>query len=167
MGSEEVKAWLERFREEKRNVELLTEQLSQLRATIEAPSPAKLDGMPHGNETRVDIIGRKAVILEKAERELAQARVKAESVWCEISDAISQISCKDWPRLRAVLRFRYLQTLSWTDVCFSLFGSMDDFLDKEESYIRRCHYLHKQALVELGKALEAGAEPDRKQIITK
>ena len=55
---------------------------------------------------------------------------------------------------KAVIRMRYFDREDWSGVSCMLFGGKDDFLDKEESYLRRTYMIHGAALLNMAKYLE-------------
>ena len=77
------------------------------------------------------------------EEELGEALVEIETKRKEIERAIKSLKKA---QERAVIRHRYIDQVSYRDVNELLFGDKDDFLGKEESYLRRTFSIHKAAL---------------------
>lgn len=55
---------------------------------------------------------------------------------------------------RDVIRYRYLMCLKWDDVNQHMHGHLDDFEDREESYLRRATKAHGAALKKLDTIIE-------------
>ena len=61
---------------------------------------------------------------------------------------------------RDVIRYRYLMGLKWADVNQHMHGHLDDFADREESYLRRATKAHGSALKKLDTILDELLEPE-------
>lgn len=70
-------------------------------------------------------------------------------------DIIEKAVAKLRPAIqRDVIRYRYLMCLKWDDVNQHMHGHLDDFVDREESYLRRATKAHGSALKKLDTILE-------------
>lgn len=152
---EDVKAWLQRFGEIHRSCELLKERIDLAEAAAYSPRSAAPDGMPHSGGDPVDSLGRTVSRLESLRAKLAAAEAEENSVYSEIDGAIEQIKGKKSAERKMVLQLRYLDLAPWNSVNYAVFGGKTDFIDREESYMRRITYLHSDALKDLSAILDA------------
>ena len=111
--------------------------------------------MPHGSGNPVDTLGKTVAKLEKLRSQVAAAKSKVDIISLEIEEAIAKIGGVRCAEKRATLEMRYLDLLEWGDVNRALFGDKEDFLDREDSYMRRVFYIHGEALKKLGDILDA------------
>lgn len=148
---EELKQWLNRYREAAHDTDNLFERLAALQYRAKAARTSKLDGMPHGSGFSEDKTGALVTQIEELKNEGQAALARSQEIYAEIEHAISLISGSRWPDKRAVCRCRYLDRMPWAEVNEVLFGSKEDFDDREESYLRRVHKLHSEALITLEK----------------
>lgn len=157
---EAAKEWLLRFRDAERDSASLDSRIAAMRARIESARTSHLDGMPHGSGFEGDNVGAALSRLSELEEEAKETRAHGMALYHEINDAIKRITGPDSPYQRAVLQTRYLDLESWTGVSEVLFGQRDDFLDKQESFLRRVHKIHGAALSKLAEfiPLDEGQE---------
>lgn len=159
-GTEDVKAWLLELRAAITDAELTEERLDTLRSRAESARTASISGLPHTAVEAVDRIGVIVAQIEELAAENARLWTKVSELRREREAAIKQIQGHGWPEQRAVLRLRYIDLETWNDLTFALFGSKKDYVEREDSYLRRAYKLHGKALYELAKIipLEAGQE---------
>lgn len=153
MNAENVKAWLLRYRDIQTDLDNQLARLDEMEAKIKGPRTAQLDGMPHGGGNTVDRIGSDLARLELLEAECREVIAAGNRVYAEIESAVKQIKGSGWADQRAVIRARYLDLCAWPDVAFLIFGKRSDFLDREDSFLRRVHQIHNRALVALTEIL--------------
>lgn len=55
-----------------------------------------------------------------------------------------------------LLWLRYARGLGWNDVCQRIYGTQQDYLEKQDSYRRRAYRRHEQALSEIWAYFGAG-----------
>ena len=149
VGTEAVKTWLNRYRQKLENIERLAYELDALESKVTSPSLPALDGLPHTPGYAGDRMGGIVGRLDELRTVIEEAQAEATATRREIEAIIKQISGPHWPDRRAVLRFRYLLCMAWPDVTDALFGAKRDFLDKEDTYMRRVYRLHSEALLDL------------------
>lgn len=152
---EDVKAWLQRFGEIHRSCELLKERLDLAEAAAYNTKSSAPDGMPHGGADPVDTIGRTVARLDSLRAKLAAAEAEAATVYAEIETAIERISGKKSAEKQAILQLRYLDLLRIGETNGVLFGGERDFIEREDSYLRRTTYLQTDALRDLAVILDA------------
>ena len=73
--------------------------------------------------------------------------------WKSIEGLLANLKHSDE---KAVIRMRYHDRESWGMVTRLMFGSKDDFVGKEDTYLRRVHKIHGSALLNMAKLLEDG-----------
>lgn len=146
---ERVKQWLMKYQQGERTLDIMIERLEALEARLSTVSSPKLDGLPHGSPTydrTLSLIAQKEQ-LEWQARKMVQSQTENR---LEIERAVELLPKADE---KAVLQMRYIDGEKWGDVAQMLFGSRDDFFDREDSYIRRTTKLHGQALQNLTRIM--------------
>lgn len=162
---EALKRWLRRYRELKRDVDLLYDRADDLRGRVEAARTSLLDGLPHGSRSDADRLGGIVAELEELETEALEAQQQASSARREIVTTIRQIHGPRWADKRECLRLRYIDGLRWEDCAERIFGDSQNYWNRQEAYLRRCFKLHGEALAELEQfvPLEQVQENDTEQ----
>lgn len=155
--TEAVKAWLSRYRQQSDYIERLCFELDALETKATSPGAPTLDGLPRTPGYAGDRMGGIVGQLDELRAELEAAQDKATEIRREIEAVIKRINGPQWPDRRAVLRFRYLLCLPWPDVNDALFGGKSDFLEREDSYMRRAYRLHSAAMLDLLEFVPAEA----------
>ena len=153
---ESIKDYFLQYRELMRENEMLLQRLDHAKMKEYSINSTKLDGMPHsksGDDKMASSVSTVLLLEEKA-RDVAK---KAQKLYSDIDEIICLINGKGYADKRTVLQVRYLDCMSWNDVTDSLFGNKDDFLEKEDTYLRRIHKIHVEALQELSEILNASA----------
>lgn len=153
INTDDVKQWLRRYSEAARVAENTAERLSLLRMKSEAPASQKLDGMPHSAGYVGDSIGLTVARLDRLEHKLSEQTAAAEAVETQLEEAFSRLSGRAAADQRTILEARYIDFLNWQEVTGLLFGGEDDFLLKQDSYLRRIHLLHKSGLIALASII--------------
>lgn len=144
-----------RYSEAYRTLELLRERLDLAETAAHNPRSATPDGMPHGSGNPVDVLGKTIAKLERLRSQVAAAEIESDSIYEEIEEAIGKIAGARCAEKKSVLQLRYLDCAAWSDVNNALFGDRKDFLDREDSYMRRVFYIHGEALGKLSVILDA------------
>lgn len=152
-----VKKWLRRYAAEMMKSEILEQRLSIMEAKAYSARSASPNGMPHGGGNPVDTLGATVARLDQLREKLENSKKNAYAIYDEISVAIEMMSdtCKAEELRKGVLQMRYLDGMSWDTINEALFGGNADFLDREDSYLRRVFYLHGDALAELAPHVPA------------
>lgn len=155
---ESVKAWLRSYGELIADIDNLCERAEILREKASSPSSPILDGMPHEKGGHTDRIAHLVAQCDFLEREASEKLQKSRVLYKKIDTAIKQIKGPGWAYKKAVLQMRYLDLATWDEILDMLFMKKPDFLDKEDSYRRRCHKIHKEALEVLAEILNHNTE---------
>lgn len=114
------------------------EQIEELQAVLYGPKAQQMDGMPFApsggsSDAREAMLDKKAQLLAHYE----QLREDLTAEQLAIEQAIEQLE----PRLRTLLRLRYLDGLRWEEVCTRMSYSW-----------QQVHRMHRQALARLREA---------------
>lgn len=159
-NSQSVKRWLQRYGEAARDSAALDARAANARAKAQAAKVSRVDGMPHGDGYIGDSVGTALARIDELEREAQEARAHAVELYHEIDTEIKRISGPGWPDQRAVLRCRYLDLEPWEGVAEVLFGQLDGYEERADSFLRRVHKIHGKALAALAKLvpLDEGQE---------
>ncbi|EET60404.1 hypothetical protein BRYFOR_07600 [Marvinbryantia formatexigens DSM 14469] len=110
--NEQVKAWLWRYREAKKDVRRLEEELEELTEIQESAGAIRYSDMPKGGGGQADLSDA-MVKREKIWRKIQKARYKRMKVFAEIRNAIERLPTADE---REVMSYRYLRLMSWEDI---------------------------------------------------
>lgn len=154
MTTDDVKAWMRRYADLLREVELLRARADAIRSRAASPPTSALDGLPHSPGFEGDKLGGVIGTADVIEQRVSEKEAQAAEAYQEIDATIQQISGKHAAERKFILQCRYLDRLDWPDVIFLLFGDKDDFGDREDSYIRRTYSIHKAALQDIGEILD-------------
>lgn len=159
-GTESAKNWLLELRAAVADATLTQERLDALRDRAESARTASLSGLPHAAGETVDRVGAIVAQIEELTEENARLWQKVGELRREREGAIKLLHGHGWPEQRAILRLRYIDMETWSDTAFFMFGSKPDYIEKEDTYLRRAYKVHGRALYELAQIvpLEAGQE---------
>ena len=136
-----------------REIDDQIERLERLKLKLYGTSSKELTDMPRAPSASLDRIAdleARKDELEQKIRDMINSQ-QAERDWIE-----SKVCKLKNPDQRAVIRMRYLDSEKWVDVCELLFGGKEDFVGKEDSYLRRVMILHGKALLNIVKKSKAG-----------
>ena len=86
--------------------------------------------------------------LKEETRRLVEHQVQ-ERMWI---DSVMQYIKR--PNDRAVIRMRYIDLASWSQICRMIFGKREDFEDKYQSYMRNLTNMHIRALENIASRIE-------------
>lgn len=157
-----MKERLLRFRDMEREIDNQIERLERMESKMTAVGAQVLSDMPRSPSVSNDRMAGYVAQKELLENNIRNAIARQAEEKKAIEGMILQLKSSDE---RAVIRMRYFDRESWDAVCDMLFGGMEDYLGKEESYLRRVHKLHHAALVNMvvieAKTDQRIAIPDR------
>lgn len=159
-----VKEWLIEFREREKDIQGQLNRLDVIEMRIKSIGSPTLSDMPKSPAPFQDrsayLIGVKVDLesdIKEQQNEQKNTRKQIEKIVRKLKKAEE----------RSVIRARYLDCLfyhenklsDWNDVNNALFGDMEDFLDKEDSYLRRVHKIHGSALLNIARYIEKHPMP--------
>lgn len=151
-----VKVWLLRYQAVERAIDNEIERLEMLEARLQTVSSPRLDGMPHGtpmHDRTGTLIAQKQELEEKIRHMIREQTDRRH----EIEKYVNRLQIADE---KAVILMRYIDGEQWKDVSMMLFGAKDDFLDREDSYLRRVTKLHGRALQNLAEIMKENCPAD-------
>ncbi len=146
--ADEIKKRLRQYTERERDIENQLERIEQMEAKLtSAGSPvfSDLPKAPSPSQQRMADLTERKIDLENKVSEVIK-RQKSERTALE--GIIDKLEISDE---KAVIRMRYFDSAPWDSVLSMLFGGCQDFLGKEDSYMRRVYNLHGSALLKMGK----------------
>lgn len=154
--TENVKQWLLRYLDGEHSVDVQIERLERLEARIESTGSPNLDGMPRGspNSDRIGAMLAQKEALETKIRAMITAQADRRRT---IERYVDQLRKSDE---KAVVEMRYIDGERWKDISQMLYGSKDDFADREDSFLRRTTRLHERALISLVAVMQEDPPED-------
>lgn len=148
-----VKYRLIEYRERAKDIESQTERLDRLEMKIRSIGSPTLSDMPKSPSPPQDrttaLIADKIDLENDIRDQIAEQRREKEAIECILRKLRHSEE-------RAVIRMRYFDGASWNDVVDMLFGGKDDFLGKEDTYLRRTHKIHGSALLNMAIIIQGG-----------
>lgn len=148
-----VKYRLIEYRERAKDIEIQTERLDRLEMkilSIGSPTLSDIPKSPSPPQDRTTALIADKIDLENDIRQaIAEQRREKEA----IEVILRKLRHSEE---RAVIRMRYFDGASWNDVVDMLFGGKDDFLGKEDTYLRRTHKIHGSALLNMAIIIQGG-----------
>lgn len=151
-----VKERLNEYREKERDIDNQIERLVRLVTKMSSVGAQTITDMPRSQGTDGDRIGKLVAEKEELEADIRSDERDQKEEWGKIEAILSKLKHSDE---RAVIRIRYHDRESWSTVAEVIFGNVEDYLDREGTYIRRVHKIHGSALLNMAKIMENG-EPD-------
>lgn len=146
-----VKYRLIEYRENERDIENQLERLDRLELKLRSIGSPVFSDMPKSpspsQDRMADMIARKVDLENEIRDAVAEQKKEREA----IESILKKLRHSDE---RAVIRMRYFDGVSWYAVSDMLFGGKDDFLDKEDTYLRRSHKIHGSALLNMAIIIE-------------
>lgn len=148
-----VKYRLIEYREREKDIDSQTERLDRLEMKIRSVGSPTLSDMPKSPSPPQDrttaLIADKIDLENDIRQAIAEQRKEKEA----IETILRKLRHSEE---RAVIRMRYFDGASWNDVVDMLFGGKDDFLGKEDTYLRRTHKIHGSALLNMAIIIQGG-----------
>lgn len=154
---EQAKEWLYRYKDLMADIAALEERMENLKESLGTQS-VNFDDMPRSKSPIRDRIGHLTAIYVDLSNEMEQMCVRATDVYKETDLMIERIRGRQASEMKAILRLRYFNMLTWNDVTDAMFMSADDYLGHEDSYLRRVHNRHKAALETIAEFIPAPVE---------
>lgn len=114
--NDEVKQWLWRYREAKKDVRRFEAELQELVEAQEGTGAIEYSDMPKGGGSQADLSDY-MVEREKAWRKIHKSRYKRIVIFQEIKNAIEMLPTADE---REVMSYRYLRLMSWEEICVKI-----------------------------------------------
>lgn len=137
--NEQVKQWLWRYREAKKDVRRLEEELEELTESQESTGAIKYSDMPKGSGSQADLSDY-MVEREKLWRKIHKARYKKLQVFAEVKSVIDRLPSADE---REIISYRYLRMMDWGLVSV-----------KSKIELRQTYRIHGRALANIYETIK-------------
>ena len=148
---EAVKQRLIDLRDLRREIENQSERLERLETKlvgVEAQALTDMPKSPSPSNDRISDLMQQKFDLEEDIRATLEHRRRERMFFEKI---IRRLKRSDE---RAVIRSRYLDGASWSDVVDLLYGDEEDLLEREDMYRKRVFKLHGRALLSMAQYIE-------------
>ena len=149
MQVEDLRRWLESYRERQQDLSACYERLERLESKLTSPRSAALSGLPGAATPDPDRLTFPVAELQELQAETKKQAAALRDLRHRIEGAVRLIDGPGWPNRRAVLRMRYIDGEKFETIAQLLFGRDPDFQTKQDSYIRRAFKIRKAALRKL------------------
>lgn len=154
-----VKEWLLEFREREKDIQVQLNRLDVLETRITSIGSPTLSDMPKAPNPFQERSAYMIAVKIDLEKEICEQQSEQKNIRKNIEKVLKGLKKSEE---RVVIRARYLdcsfyhedKLSDWYDVSNALFGGMEDFLEKEDSYLRRVHKIHGSALLNMARYIE-------------
>lgn len=136
---EQIKLKLHLYISTQKEAQQIVDQIEQIRASMESPRIAELDGMPRGSGGGSDALASLVDELAQLEAKYKDKLHRLHAAMEEVEDLIEHEALDTIER--RVLRWRYIEGLIWEEVCVEMGYSW-----------RQTHNIHSAALDKLVEA---------------
>lgn len=145
-----IKSRLMGYRERERDIDNQIERIENLEEKLFSLRSPVISGMPASHNAAKDKIANMIAQKDELEREVRMlvSMQDKERAWIE-----GMLSYLQKANERACIRMRYIDAENWSKVAEMLFGNMDDFNDRMDSYIRRTTKTHNRAIEKMADYL--------------
>ena len=153
MDKNQIKQWLLRYRDGKKDVRRLEEELEELDEMQKNVRGVRYSGysdMPRGGRKKTDLSDY-IVEIEKTQEKICAARYQRIKVFQEVKDAIEQLPTATE---REVMSYRYLRLMEWEKIS----GKID--ID-----LRQIYRIHDKALKSIEKILKVVIECHHENVL--
>lgn len=155
VNTDVIRLRLEEFHETERDIDNQIERLEHLKAKLYAAGAQVLTDMPRSPSASND---RMAAMLAQADEldSTIRGMVKSQSEEKKrIEYILMHIRKSDE---RAVIRMRYFDGADWKEIAEMLFGDRDDYLEREDTFVRRAFRVRDDALTHMTIFIEESGE---------
>lgn len=152
-NTDAVKYRLQEYRERERDIENQLERLDRIEMRLERIGSPVLSDMPKSPSPAHDRMADMIVQKVDLENDIRMAMAEQKKERDAIGVILKKLRHSDE---RAVIMMRYFDGASWSDVAYMLFGGKEDFLGKEDTYLRRTHKIHGSALLNMAIIIQGG-----------
>lgn len=144
------KAFLYNFKNRYFEIESADELCRILSSKMTNTAARPTDGIYTNSGAAGDVYTFQLHQLEEARQRLRELLAVQESERGMILKAVDRLPVQQ----RSIIQFRYIADMKWTEVTQALFGHLDEYELKAESYLRRVNKSHGSALQKLDTILE-------------
>lgn len=151
-NADDLKRWLQEYRYMVRDIDNQLERLEFIESKLTSIGSPSLTGVSNGggprNDRIADLLSKKLELEEKiGDRITVQKEMR-----CCIETIVQTLKNPDE---RVVIQARYIDLMSWSDIEYLLFGGKQDYIDKEDGYLRRTFKIHCSALNNITEKITA------------
>ena len=143
-----IKSRLNKYREKERDIDNQIERLERLTSKMTGVGAQVITDMPRAPGTSIDRIAVMVSEKEELEKEIREDVQSQAKSWQEFEGLLCRLKHSDE---RAVIRIRYHDRENWSTVAEMMFGANEDYVWKEDTYLRRVHRIHGSALLNLAR----------------
>ncbi|MEY8428283.1 hypothetical protein AALA00_11325 [Lachnospiraceae bacterium 46-15] len=151
MDKNQIKQWLLRYREGKKDVKRLEEELEELDEMQKNVKSIRYSDMPRGGRRKTDLSDYMAEI-EKTQERIHAARYQRIKIFQEVKEVIEQLPTATE---REVMSYRYLRLMEWEKIS----GKID-------MELRQIYRIHDKALKSIEKILEVVIECHHEEVLS-
>lgn len=152
-----VKSRLQEYVETEREIDTHIERLDYLEVRLVGVGAQNITDMPKAPSANLDRMGTMYAAKEELETQVREMIEEQERFKKCVEAILRHLRRADE---RNVIRVHYFDRCDWNNVNFILFGTKDDFVDKEQTYLRRAHRIHGDALLHMAKYIEESNDPN-------
>lgn len=153
----DAKEFLTAYRDRYDEIDTADDMVQTLLQRSKTPSPRITDAKVRSSGACVDKFSMYVSQLDAARARLEKLIERQNKEQAIILQAVERLHTA---QRRDVIRYRYLMGLRWNEIAEGMFGRMDDYEDRKESYLRRATKTHGAALREMDIILRDLLEPE-------
>lgn len=146
--AEAIKKRLKQYIERERDIENQLERIERMEAKLTSAGSPVFSDLPKSASPSQQRMADLTICKMDLEKKVQRTMELQKNERNELEKIIDKLEISDE---KAVVRMRYFDSASWDSVLSMLFGGCEDFLGKEDSYMRRVYNLHGSALLNMGK----------------
>lgn len=157
--SEIAREVLEALADNEREMDILTEGLQRIKVRLTGLSAQELSDMPRAPSPPTDKWSYLIHLKNQMEEQIRDATEAQRKMRDRVTGQIKKLKSADD---RQVLLLRYLYRMDWADISASMYGSREDYAEKEDSYLRKAYRRHASALEKMADIIirERGMDDD-------
>ena len=141
-----IKDRLREYREAEKEIENQTERLERLVSKMEGIGAKEITDMPRSPSPPTDRISSFMNQKIEIEERIAEDAAALQEERRAIEQILRHLRSANE---RAVIRFRYFGVLDWYEVTNAMFGGREDYLEKEDSYLKQVFRIHRNAILNM------------------
>lgn len=143
-----IKRRLEAYHQLDEYIRNQEERLARLEYKMYNLSSQVISDMPKAPSTTFDRTGAMVAQHDELETKITGLKEKREAEWACFESILSHMNKANE---KTVIECRYHDGEKWKDIAEIIFGSKEDFDEKELSYERTCMRIHGEALIEMAR----------------